>query len=51
MRLRARSLARRRAIIAANVAGSLEAARTLLERADATALTAELAALEGARAA
>jgi uncharacterized protein YhaN len=34
------------AIIAANVAGSLEAARSLLERADASALTAELAALK-----
>ena len=33
------------AIIAANVAGSLEAARLLLERADAAALTSELAAL------
>ena len=34
------------AIIAANVAGSLEAARLLLERADAAALTSELAALK-----
>jgi len=34
------------AIIAANVAGSLEAARLLLEQADAAALTAELAALK-----
>ncbi len=34
------------AIIAANVAGSLEAARSLLERADAAALTSELAALK-----
>ena len=34
------------AIIAANVAGSLEAARAILERADAAALTAELAALK-----
>ena len=34
------------AIIAANVAGSLEAARLLLERADAAALMSELAALK-----
>ena len=34
------------AIIAANVAGSLEAARAIIERADAAALTAELAALK-----
>ncbi len=34
------------AIIAANVAGSLEAARSLLERADAAAFTSELAALK-----
>ena len=34
------------AIIAANVAGSLEAARLLLERADAAALTGELATLK-----
>ena len=34
------------AIIAANVAGSLDAARAILERADAAALTAELAELK-----
>jgi uncharacterized protein YhaN len=44
--LRAEIAREKGAIIAANVAGSLEAARLLLERADATALTSELAALK-----
>ena len=39
------------AIIAANVAGSLEAARSLLERADAAALTSRARGAKGARAA
>ena len=44
--LRAEIALEKAAIIAANVAGSLEAARAILERADAAALTAELAALK-----
>jgi uncharacterized protein YhaN len=44
--LRAEIAREKAAIIAANVAGSLEAARSLLERADAAALTSELAALK-----
>jgi uncharacterized protein YhaN len=44
--LRAEISREKAAIIAANVAGSLEAARLLLERADAAALTSELAALK-----
>jgi uncharacterized protein YhaN len=44
--LRAEISREKAAIIAANVAGSLEAARAILERADAAALTSELAALK-----
>ena len=44
--LRAEIAREKGAIIAANVAGSLEPARLLLERADAAALMAELAALK-----
>jgi uncharacterized protein YhaN len=44
--LRAEIAREKAAVIAANVAGSLEAARSLLERADAAALTTELAALK-----
>jgi uncharacterized protein YhaN len=44
--LRAEISREKAAIIAANVAGSLEAARSLLERADSAALTSELAALK-----
>jgi uncharacterized protein YhaN len=44
--LKAEIARERAAIIAANVAGSLEAARSLLERADAAALMAERAALK-----
>jgi uncharacterized protein YhaN len=44
--LRAEVAREKAAIIAAHVAGSLEAARSLLERANARALTAELAALK-----
>jgi uncharacterized protein YhaN len=44
--LRAEITREKAAIIAASVAGSLEAARSLLEHADAAALTAEVAALK-----
>ena len=44
--LRAEVALEKAAIIAANVAGSLEAARTILEHADAAALMAELVALK-----
>jgi uncharacterized protein YhaN len=44
--LRAEIARENAAIIAANVAGSLKAARLLLDRADAAALTSELAALK-----
>ena len=49
--LRAEIAREKAAIIAANVAGSLEAARLLLERADAAALTSGARGAEGARAA
>jgi uncharacterized protein YhaN len=44
--LRAKIALEKAAIVAANVAGSLEAARAILERGDAGALMAELAALK-----